>query len=79
VRGDDESLEAIGPRVPSSASADHGQRFGAIFERYDRDFYKIDPQLFSPAVVMFSNLDTGRSFRFGHTLPRVVHESFNTK
>ena len=70
VRGDDASLEAIGPRVPSCASRDYGQPFAAIFERYGRDFYKIDPHLFSPAVVTFANLDTGRTFRFGHTLPR---------
>ncbi len=79
VRGDDESLEAIGPRVPSGASADFGQPFAAIFERYDRDFYKIDPHLFSPAVVTLANLDTGNTFRFGHTLPRVIHESFDIR
>ena len=76
VRGDDKSLQAIGPRVPSCASSDHGQPFAAIFERYGRDFYKIDPHLFSPAVVTLQNLDTGNSFRFGHVLPRVLHQSF---
>jgi methenyltetrahydromethanopterin cyclohydrolase len=76
VRGDDATLEAIGPRVPSSASPDFGQPFAAIFERYDRDFYKIDPHLFSPACVVFCNLDTGNSLRFGQTHPRVIHESF---
>jgi len=79
VRGDDASLEAIGPRVPSGASADYGQPFSAIFERYNRDFYKIDPHLFSPAVVTLANLDTGNTFRFGHTLPRVIHESFDIR
>jgi methenyltetrahydromethanopterin cyclohydrolase len=79
VRGDDASLEAVGPRVPSGASSDHGQAFAAIFERAGRDFYKIDPHLFSPAVVTLANLDTGRSFRFGHTLPRVIHESFDIR
>ena len=79
VRGDDASIETIGPRVPSGASSDYGQPFAAIFERYHRDFYKIDPHLFSPAVVTLSNLDTGRSFRFGHTLPRVIHESFDIR
>ncbi len=79
VRGDDESLQAIGPRVPSSASSDHGQPFAAIFERYNRDFYAIDPHLFSPAQLTLQNLDTGRSFRFGHTLPRVIHESFDVR
>ena len=76
VRGDDESLEAIGPKVPSSASADHGQPFAQLFEHYEHDFYKIDPLLFSPAVVRFVNLDSGRLHHFGHTLPRVIHESF---
>jgi methenyltetrahydromethanopterin cyclohydrolase len=76
VRGDDASLQEIGPRVPSCASADHGQPFSAIFERYERDFYRIDPHLFSPAVVTFCNLDTGHAFRFGHLVPRVIHESF---
>jgi methenyltetrahydromethanopterin cyclohydrolase len=79
VRGDDASLESIGPKVPSAASPDHGQTFASIFERYHRDFYKIDPALFSPAVVTFSNLDTGRALRFGHTLPRVIHESFDLR
>lgn len=76
VRGDDASLQEIGPQVPSCASSDHGQPFGVIFERYERDFYRIDPHLFSPAVVTFSNLDTGNAFRFGHFVPRVIHQSF---
>ena len=79
VRGDDASLEAIGPKVPSGASADHGQPFAAIFERYHRDFYKIDPHLFSPARITFSNLDTGNSFVYGRTVPRVIHESFDLR
>lgn len=79
VRGDDASLEAIGPRVPSGASHDHGQPFAAIFERYHRDFYQIDPHLFSPATVTLENLDTGHAFCFGHTLPRVIHESFDVR
>ena len=48
VRGDDESLEEIGPRVPSSASADFGRPFAEIFARYEHDFYRIDPLLFQP-------------------------------
>ena len=76
VRGDDASLWDIGPQVPSSASPDHGRPFAQIFAGYGHDFYQVDPHLFSPAVVMFQNLDTGNAFRFGHTLPRVIHESF---
>jgi methenyltetrahydromethanopterin cyclohydrolase len=76
IRGDDESVAAIGPRVPSSASPDFGEPFAAIFRRYDCDFYKIDPHLFSPAAVTFCNLDTGRTKRFGQVLPEVVQKSF---
>lgn len=75
-RGDDDSLQAIGPQVPSVASSDHGLPFAQIFDRYDRDFYKIDPHLFSPAVITLVNLDTGRSFRFGKTMPDVLEQSF---
>ena len=52
----------LGPRVPSSASADHGQPFAAIFARYEHDFYRIDPHLFSPAVIRFVNLASGPDF-----------------
>lgn len=77
VRGDDASLEAVGPYVPSNSSADFGLPFAEIFARYDRDFYRIDPHLFSPAVVTLVNLDTGRSFRYGAVHPEVLQRSFS--
>lgn len=76
VRGDDDLLREVGPRIPSSSSPDHGEPFARVFERYGRDFYKIDPLLFSPAVITLNNLDTGRSFRFGETRPDVLKKSF---
>lgn len=76
VRGDDDSLAQIGPKVPSGASPAHGEPFADIFSRSGGNFYAIDPMLFSPAVVTFNNLDTGHIFRFGHTIPRVIHRSF---
>ncbi len=76
VRGDDASLEAIGPRVPSQASSDFGRPFAEIFERYARDFYRIDPLLFSPAEVHFVNLDSGRMWQFGALQPAILLESF---
>lgn len=76
VLGDDASLAEIGPKVPSSASKDHGSPFAEIFQRYDRDFYKVDPHLFSPAQVVFQNVETGRSQWFGHLDPRTLARSF---
>lgn len=76
VRCDDSAIEDVGPRVPSSASADHGRPFAEIFARYNGDFYKIDPLLFSPAVVTFNNLSTGRSFCYGRLEAELLAESF---
>jgi methenyltetrahydromethanopterin cyclohydrolase len=76
VRGDDASLAEVGARVPSSASPDFGQPFAQVFERAGRDFYRIDPQLFSPAVVVFHNLDTGRTQRFGRRAPEVLRQAW---
>ena len=77
VRGDDAELEAVGPRVPGNSSADYGAPFADIFARYDRDFYRIDPLLFSPATVCLVNLDTGRTFRYGATDAAVLRRSFH--
>ena len=76
LRGDDAQLAQIGPRVPSTASADHGEPFARIFERYGRDFYKIDPMLFSPAQIVFHNLATGKSHAFGRIEHDVLKRSF---
>jgi methenyltetrahydromethanopterin cyclohydrolase len=76
VRADDELLAQVGPKVPSSASPDHGSPFGEVFARYSGDFYKIDPQLFAPAVVEFRNLKTGKAHSFGRLDPDVLRRSF---
>lgn len=78
VVGDDESLAAIGSKIPSSASRDFGEPFAAIFAHYNRDFYKIDPLLFSPAAISLHNLDTGRCHAFGEPRPDVLKRSFAT-
>jgi methenyltetrahydromethanopterin cyclohydrolase len=76
VQAEDDQLAEIGPRVPASASTDYGSPFAAVFERYDHDFYRIDPMLFSPAEVVFNNLRSGRSFAFGRTCSEVLMRSF---
>ena len=48
VHGEDDSLVDIAARLPASASEDFGQPFLEVLNQYDRDFYKIDPMLFSP-------------------------------
>lgn len=76
VHSDDAQIEALGPTIPSSSSPDHGQLFRDLFKRAGGDFYKIDPLLFSPAVVVMNNLATGSCRRFGVIEPRLLLESF---
>ena len=78
VRADDELLCTRSARkVPSASSKDHGAPFAEVFTaRYNGDFYKIDPLLFSPAEIEFRNLKTGRCHRFGKTEPTLLRKSF---
>lgn len=76
VTGDDESLQAIGRQTPSCSSRDYGDPFAAVFARAGHDFYKIDPQLFSPGRVTFVNLDSGKTHRFGQLRPDVLAASY---
>lgn len=76
VRADDELLEQMGPKVPSSASKDHGKPFAEVFSHYKGDFYQIDPLLFSPAEIELRNLKTGRCHRFGKVEPELLRRSF---
>jgi methenyltetrahydromethanopterin cyclohydrolase len=79
VRGDDDSLCEIGPRIPSNSSPDYGRPFSEIFARYNNDFYRIDPMLFSPGSAVLVNVDTGRRHEFGRLAPDVLAESFAKK
>ena len=63
------------PKGPSDASPDYGSPFRVIFERYQHDFYKIDPMLFSPAEVWLTSAITGRTFHAGSLNPDVLGAS----
>jgi methenyltetrahydromethanopterin cyclohydrolase len=75
LRGEDEELQALAPRVPSCASADYGTPFYELFQRYGGDFYKVDPHLFSPAQVSLTNVASGRTFEAGALNVAVLRQS----
>lgn len=77
VNCDDEAIESIGPKIPSSSSPDFGKPFIEIFERYERDFYKIDPMLFSPAKITIRNVKTGNEFSWGEIREDILKASWN--
>ena len=63
------------PSSRASASRDYGTPFYEIFQRYEGDFYKIDPLLFSPAEVWLTSAESGRTFHAGHLNPEVLSAS----
>jgi methenyltetrahydromethanopterin cyclohydrolase len=64
VRCDDTEIIRILDRIPASSSKDYGTSFYELFQRY-KDFYKIDPFLFSPARVTLNNIFSGKVFQAG--------------
>ncbi|MCP4194377.1 MAG: methenyltetrahydromethanopterin cyclohydrolase [Planctomycetaceae bacterium] len=76
VQGDDDALAQVVQQVPSCASADFGEPFSKIFARYDNDFYKIDPHLFSPAMIRLINLESGRVHQAGEARHDILATSF---
>lgn len=76
VSGPESEARELAEKLPSSASRDYGKPFSRIFKDAGHDFYKIDPMLFSPARVMVSCLDSGRTFTAGGLAPDLLAQSF---
>lgn len=70
-----QAVDEVIDAVPSCASADYGRPFAEIFKDYQYDFYRVDPRLFSPAVVQIINRRSGRTVRRGQLNPDVLHRS----
>lgn len=75
IRAGDAELAELVAKVPASASRDYGTPFYDIFQRYEGDFYKIDPLLFSPAEVWLTSTESGRTFHAGSLNPEVLAAS----
>ena len=76
---DDEKLMEIAKWAPSMASEAYGRPFMEIFKEAKYDFYKIDPDLFAPAVVTINNARTGNTFQVGKINPEALRRSFDLK
>ncbi|HUL03504.1 MAG TPA: methenyltetrahydromethanopterin cyclohydrolase [Gemmatimonadales bacterium] len=75
IDADDAALADLAGKLPASASRDYGTPFAETFERYGRDFYKVDPMLFSPAEVWLESATSGRTFHAGRLNPDVLRAS----
>jgi methenyltetrahydromethanopterin cyclohydrolase len=65
VKGSNEEAEKLALALPSSTSKDYGKPFADVFKQYDYDLFKIDAMLFSPASVIVTAVESGKSFRAG--------------
>ena len=79
IRAGDDELVELASKVPASASRDYGTPFFEIFQRYEGDFYKIDPLLFSPAEVWLTSTETGRTFHAGHLNAEILEASLHPR
>ena len=76
VSGNDDDAEQLANQLPSSTSKDYGKPFADIFKAYEYDFFKIDAMLFSPASVIVTAVESGKSFRAGQIDNSLLDQSF---
>jgi methenyltetrahydromethanopterin cyclohydrolase len=62
-------------RASSGTSNHYGKPFKEILKEANDDFYRVDPNLFAPAVLVINNLETGTVFRAGETNTRILKRS----
>jgi len=72
----EEELKEIAKNAPSMASEAYGKPFIEIFKEAKYDFYKIDPNLFAPAIIIINNSKTGNVFENGETNIDLLRKSF---
>ena len=75
-KGSDEELKNLSKNLTSNTSKDYGKPFKDIFEAYNKDFYKIDGSLFSPAKVIINSNESGKTFISGEINYKLLKKSF---
>jgi len=76
VKGAENEIIKLAKNLPSTSSKDYGKPFSEIFNDYKRDFYAIDPNLFSPGKVTVTSLDTGKIYTEGKLNNDLLDKSF---
>ena len=76
VAGPDEDAQALARCLPANTSSDYGKPFADVFADAGYDFYKVDQNLFSPAQVSVTAIDSGNTFFAGEVNLGLLKESF---
>ena len=74
-----DDIYTLADQLPSCTSSEYGRPFIDIFEENERDFYKVDRKLFSPAQVTLNCVTTGRSTTTGSIRTDLLKSSFDWK
>jgi methenyltetrahydromethanopterin cyclohydrolase len=63
---DDAKLKEYVEKTPSSSSKDYGKSFVELVKQFGEEIlYKVDPNVFAPAMVIVNNIATGTIFKAG--------------
>lgn len=76
VSGSEADAKALANALPSGNSSDYGKPFAEVFTEYKYDFFKIDPMLFSPAMVSITAIESGSTFHAGRLDAQLIDRSF---
>jgi methenyltetrahydromethanopterin cyclohydrolase len=76
VRWDDDKIEEILPKLVTESSKDYGRLFKDLFIEAGRDFYKMDLDIHSPALVQIVNMNSGNMFKAGRIREDLIKKSF---
>ena len=73
---DDEKLREYVERAPSSSSKDYGKSFVELVKQFGEEIlYKVDPNIFAPAIVIANNIISGKTFKAGRINPDIIKAS----
>ncbi len=78
IDAEEQKIIKLSKELPSSSSKDYGKPFKKIFLDYEKDFYKIDGTLFSPARIILNSKQTGKVYSNGKTDTKLIESSFSS-
>ena len=61
IDAEEQKIIKLSKELPSSSSKDYGKPFKKFLD-YEKDFYKIDGTLFSPARIILNSKQTGKVY-----------------
>jgi methenyltetrahydromethanopterin cyclohydrolase len=76
VKWEDQKIQEILPKLVTESSKDYGRLFKELFLEAERDFYKMDLDIHSPAAVQIVNMNTGKLFKAGRIREDLIRKSF---